>query len=227
MKKYLKIAAVVLCFLVCGVLYSCGKTKTINLDHVVEDVSSTEPEETSLAESGDTKLPEPENNQQKESEAETEKQKAVVYVCGAVNEPDIYEMKAEERVADAIHKAGGFAEDADRNYLNLAEPVCDGMKIYVPTEQEVQDGYSEVLKTGEAAGSSAADTQDISSSGKININLANEEQLKTLNGIGASRAKDIVEYREAHGDFQKIEDIMKVPGIKNGMFEKIKDDIEV
>ena len=219
MKKYIRTAAVVSCFLICGILYSCGKTKSINLDAFEEEVSMTGSDEDESVEA--------ESEQQESLTVETEGQKFIVYVCGAVQVPDIYEMKAQERIADAISKAGGFSEEADKNYINLAEPVWDGMKIYIPTEQEVKEGYSEQPDTGGITLRSQTGTNDGISSAKININTADEEQLKKLNGIGDSRAKDIVEYRELHGGFKKIEDIMQVPGIKNGMFEKIKDDIEV
>lgn len=131
-----------------------------------------------------------------------------VYVCGAVNSEGVYELPAGSRVYEAITLAGGFREDAASREINQAEVLVDEMRVYVPTIAEKISMQEE---------------QD----GKININRASKEELMSLPGVGASRADSIIEYREQIGAFQSIEDIMLVSGIKEGLFEKIKDFIKV
>lgn len=140
-----------------------------------------------------------------------------VYVCGAVETPGVYELKADARVYNAIACAGGLKEDADPDYINQAKLLSDGEQIYIPTQEEVaQGGISEQIAK------SSGDTE-----GKIDINIATKEELMTLNGIGESRAENILRYRQEQGGFQCIEDLMNVEGIKEGIFQKIKDSITV
>lgn len=133
-----------------------------------------------------------------------------VYVCGAVAKPGVVTLREGSRVADALEKAGGFREDAGRDSVNLAARVSDGEKLYFPTEEE-----------------GAGDGGKESESGLVNINTADAQLLSTLPGIGASRAADILYYRETNGLFETCEDIMKVPGIKTGVYGKIRDRITV
>lgn len=137
-------------------------------------------------------------------------EKIMVYVCGAVLEPGVVEVDSECRVVDAIGLAGGMNADADETYLNLAGKLQDGEKIYVPTREEV------LQWTSEEPGNSL-----------ININTATLERLCELPGIGESKAADIIAYREKNGPFEFVEDIMKVPGIKISLYEKIADRIRV
>ena len=139
-----------------------------------------------------------------------------VHVCGAVRKPEVYELDASARLYEAIAAAGGFREDACEDALNLAAPLTDGEKIYVPTVAE-----AEAVAAGAPAFEEAADD------GRININTADVAALCSLPGIGESRAEAIIAYREEHGEFQKIEDIMEVSGIKEGMYAKLKDRIKV
>ena len=140
----------------------------------------------------------------------SESGKASVHVCGQVRRPGVYELDAESRLIDAVMAAGGFAEGADEDYLNLAGRIADGMKIYVP-----------------APGENLPEEEAPADDGKININTAGPEQLQELPGIGPKRAEDIISYRESHGDFGSPEDIMKVPGIKDAAFAKIRDKIKI
>lgn len=133
-----------------------------------------------------------------------------VYVCGAVKCPGVVELPEGSRVNDALEAAGGFAEDASREQVNLAAKVSDGERIFFPTCEEA---------------ASVAEERD--RDGLININTASAEELCTLPGIGASRAADIIRYREREGAFVTCEDIMKVTGIKNSVYDKIKDRIKV
>lgn len=139
-----------------------------------------------------------------------------VYVCGAVKTPGVYEFTEGTRIYEAINAAGGFEDGADQRVLNLAEPIRDGQQLYVPSVQETAEaGYSPETKASSAG------------SGLININTASAAELTAINGIGEARAGDIISYREQNGAFSNIEDIMKVPGIKDGLFNRIKDKITV
>ncbi len=146
------------------------------------------------------------------------KEDLYVFVCGAVEEPGVYSLEEGMRVFEAINAAGGFNSEADQRALNLAETIRDGEQIYVPTVKETREGM-----TAPAVGGAKAAAEP----GKININTAGAAELTTINGIGESRAADIIAYREQNGPFNSIEDIMKVPGIKDGMFARIKEQITV
>lgn len=165
-----------------------------------------------------------------------------VHVCGAVRQSGVYELKAGSRVYEAVQAAGGFAEGADQNYVNQAQELSDGAKLVIPTleeaaAQENADGTGEsnpkntMVQIGIVADSFSAGAEDEGTAkdavGKININTASAAQLCGIPGIGETRAAEIIAYRESHGGFQKPEDIMKVNGIKEGMYEKIKDSISV
>lgn len=144
------------------------------------------------------------------NEQTTEIEKILVHVCGAVEEPGVIEVDSRCRVVDAICLAGGMTAEADETYLNLAGRLTDGEKIYVPTREEVSQW------TVEEQGNST-----------VNINTASVERLCELPGIGESKATDIIAYREKNGAFESTEDIMKVPGIKASLYEKIADKIRV
>ncbi len=139
-----------------------------------------------------------------------------VQIGGAVNSPGVYKVSSDKRVFEAIELAGGLRADADRNRVNLVSPVVDEMQIYVPEIGEVST--QQTLEQ---------QTQSDSSSGKININTAQAEDLTRLPGIGESRARTIIQYREEHGGFQNISEIMNISGIKQAMFDKIKDLITI
>jgi competence protein ComEA len=143
----------------------------------------------------------------------------LVYVCGEVNSPGVYELTSDMRICDAVDAAGGFTDSASREYWNLAEHLTDGQMLYFPTEEEAQDRK-------QSAEGTSSDSGGVSDS-LININTADATQLMELPGIGQTRAEAILSYRREHGDFESIEDIMKVSGIKNALFEKIKDYITI
>ena len=158
-------------------------------------------------------------------------QRIVVYVCGAVNTPGVYELQEGARLFEAIACAGGVREDGAEESINQAQAVSDGERLYIPTEEEVRQGLDAYLQTGAAAGASPVGSADGRSgrdaAGKVNINTASKEELTALNGIGDTRAASILAYRESYGPFGSIEDLMKVEGIKEGVYNKLKDDITV
>lgn len=141
-----------------------------------------------------------------------------VYVCGAVHEPGVYELEKGARIYEVIESAGGLRDDADKNYVNQAQILSDGEQIYIPTEEEAAQ---------EHLISEAEKTVDTAADGRIDINTATKEELMTLSGIGESRAESILVYRQVHGAFQNIEELKNVDGIKEGVFQKIKDSITV
>lgn len=149
---------------------------------------------------------------------ETDQAVFFVYVCGAVQNPGVYELAEGSRIFEAIELAGGFREDACKDYINQAQAVSDAMKIYIPTVEEIKNGEFH----GEAGENGPDSAPEVS---LVNINTADIDKLLTLPGIGESRAEAIITYREDHGKFEKIEDIMQVSGIKEGAFKKIKDKI--
>ena len=157
-------------------------------------------------------------------EAQEKPAEIYVDVCGAVGKPGVFRLKEGSRVFQAIEAAGGYLPEAAQGYINRAEILRDGQRIYVPTKEEADNNGLPGLLQGEGAVTTGNTSPG---DGRVNINLAGEEELTTLTGIGAARAKAIIAYREANGPFAAIEDIMKVEGIKDGTFAKIKDEIIV
>jgi competence protein ComEA len=133
-----------------------------------------------------------------------------VYVSGAVKQPDVYLLAADSIVKDALLAAGGAADDADLDRINLASPLADGQHVYVPRQGE------ENPPVQPPAGQPATGS-------KVNINTADTTALETLPGIGPSLAQRIVDHRQANGPFGRIEDIMEVSGIGPATFDKIKE----
>ncbi|CVI66183.1 ComE operon protein 1 [Clostridiales bacterium CHKCI001] len=139
-----------------------------------------------------------------------------VHICGAVNNPGVYEGEASLRLYQFIELAGGFREDASVESLNLAQGVQDGMQIYVPSKQEAVEPPA-LLSSTENNGKNA----------KLNLNTASKSELTQLPGIGEVKAEAILSYRDTNGAFQTIEELMNIPGIKEATFEQIKDLITV
>lgn len=181
-----------------------GEAELISADSENESVSELEEEEDSAS---------------SESESESGEETVVVHICGAVQAEGVYTLPAGSRYLDAVEAAGGFTEEAAEDYLNLATVLTDGEKIVVPTEEEA------VSLEAEEAAANASEEEE--SDGLVDINTADREELMTLTGIGEVKADAIIAYREEHGDFETIEDIMNVSGIKEGAFAKIKDQIKV
>lgn len=138
-----------------------------------------------------------------------------VYVCGEVKHPGVYKFSKDERVVAAIKAAGGLTDKASAESINQAEKMKDGQQLTIPSKKQVTKKER----------SDATAVQ--SSSGKININTASVQELMTLTGIGEAKASDIISYREEHGPFSETSDIMKIQGIKEGIYNKIKDKITI
>lgn len=157
----------------------------------------------------------------------------VVYVCGEVKNEGVYTLEDGSRIIDAIMEAGGYTVDASETYLNLAAGLSDSQMIYVPSKEEVKSGTisdAPQMMSGTVGGteiSTAGVPADGSGSGNgmVNINSATKEQLMTLPGIGESKADKIIAYRESNGGFSSTEEIMQISGIKDGLYNKVKDKI--
>lgn len=147
--------------------------------------------------------------------------KLVVDVKGAVKSPGVYEAIDGERIIDMITKAGGFLDDADQTKVNLSKKVADEMVIYVPKNGEETPLGFESIQTSTSSETSSEPSQ------KINMNEADSSTLQTLPGIGESKAKAIIEYRQTNGPFKCIEDLMNVSGIGEKTFEKLSSSIAV
>ena len=157
---------------------------------------------------------------------ETEPTHIVIHICGAVVNPGVYELTEGSRLYQAVEMAGGFGPEASQDYLNQAQVLNDGMKLYIPTVEEVLVAQQEGILPDYLTEAGGEELQN-SPPGLVNINTASEAELCTLTGIGTGKAKSIIAYRTENGRYEKIEDIMKVEGIKDGLFEKIKDSITV
>ena len=223
-----------ICVLLIFAFAGCGKSelevKTIgesleqDSDQNSEQVTGIEPsdkseedkseESESLGTASDSKEKESKVGESKDKDS-GDKTTICVYVCGAVAQEGVYELPDGARLADALESAGGYAENAVHGYLNLAEPLVDGERIYFP-----------YLDEEESLDMASGDHSE-SGSGLVNINTAGADELKTLSGIGDSRAADIIAYREANGSFGSIEDLMNVSGIGESIFNKIKPYITV
>ena len=142
--------------------------------------------------------------------------KAVIFVDikGAVKKPGVYQMKAGDRVKDAIDAAGGLTAEADSQKVNLAQRVEDQMVIIVPKVGE----EAEAIPAG-------VTSKETSKEGKVNINTATVGELKTLKGVGEKKAEAIIEYRKKNGSFKTKEDLMKVRGIGKKLFESFEERI--
>lgn len=200
--------------------------KTSGVDVEQEDLKATE--------SGEAAENLTDTNQQQQPEISEVPQTIYVDICGAVTSPGVYELPYGSRVFQAIEKAGGYLPEAAASYLNRAKGLSDGQQIYVPTQAEVdnqtiaatQDG-SETSTGNENNTNNGTGQEPAGTDQKINLNTADVSQLTTLTGVGESKALAIIAYREENGPFTSVEDIMNVPGIKEGTYEKIKDKIAI
>ena len=142
-----------------------------------------------------------------------------VQVSGAVNKPGVYALPEGSRVFQAVELAGGLSEEADVKSLNQAQALTDGEMIWVMTAEEA--------KAQAVSGGNPPDVSASVDDGRVNLNTATKEELTTLPGIGEAKAGSILAWRETNGSFAQIEDLMKIEGIKEGVFSKIKDYVKV
>lgn len=176
-----------------------------------------------------------ENNEKEISKIESIKYN--IDIKGAVKKPGVYQLDSNLTVNDAINVAGGLTNEADTSIINLAKKITDEMVIIVYTKEEVKksnivDTVIKVVEKECICPNIENDgclnneiTDNITNkeeSSLVNINTASIEELQTLSGIGESKAKKIIEYREKNGNFKNIEDIKNVEGIGESLYETIK-----
>lgn len=202
-KKMLMSAAFLIqAFLLCA----CGRSGAVIITEsaVITEAGSDDTTVTDISVDGDSASHGLENEQ------------VAIHVCGAVEQPGVYYLSAGSINQDAVNMAGGFTDGAATDYVNLAEKIEAGGKLYIPYEEDL---------VNDTIGSQETDMTAGDSSVKVNINTASKEELMTLTGIGEGKACAIITYRDEHGDFKCIEDIMQVPGIKEATYESIRDSI--
>lgn len=179
-----------------------------------------------------------ENDDLKVKEKKEDKEVEIEYkvdIKGAINVPGIYSMKSTSRVIDVINEAGGLTDLADTSVINLSKKIIDEMVIIIYTKEQVAN-FTKVKETekiiqdkcnqvdeNSLKNDACIKTEEITS--KVSINNSPKEVLITLQGIGESKANDIIKYREENGPFNSIEDIKNVPGIGDNLFAQIKEDI--
>lgn len=182
-----------------------------------------------------------EENKIQETNMEEIKNSMYVYVTGEVNNPSVVELFEGARVIDAIEKAGGLTDSGEVEDLNLAYKLKDGEKLYIPSLDEVIESKENntsiqyisngIVNNGNVNNNIDTSSIDLTESstdnyrGLININTCTQTELETLDGIGPSTAKKIIDYRKENGGFKTIEDIKNVPGIGDAKYEGIKDSI--
>lgn len=206
-KKILFCTVAVMMFLSMAGCESAGekvRDETLTLQEAADDQEETEKKENVSENQG------------------TEDKMIIVHVCGKVRKEGVVTLPAGSRIYQAIEMAGGMTDEAASSCLNLAEVLTDGARVYVPGKEEVEQGK---FLPGDGGGTNS--TFSGNKEEKVNINRASKEELMTLSGIGESRAEAILQYRTEHGTFASIEDLKNVSGIKDGIYEKIKDKITV
>ena len=148
---------------------------------------------------------------EQETSVESSSSKIYVHVTGAVNQPGVYQLKADARGIDAVNAARGLTGDADGDAVNLAAKLKDGQKLNIPTKSQTQQ----------------VQTAGTASEAKVNLNTATKEQLMALPGIGEVLAQNIVDYREKNGAFSDPAEIKNVNRIGDKLYEQLKDLIVV
>ena len=152
----------------------------------------------------------------------------IVHICGEVNNPGVYQLEDDLRIADLVELAGGFTNEAAQDYINQAERLRDGQQIYIPSVSDIKDkSLAESLMSENEGKETSPSMTTEAEQGKVNINTASAEELMTLPGIGQAKAESIIKYREENGNYSSIDAIMNVTGIKEGLFNNISEYITI
>lgn len=164
-----------------------------------------------------------------------------VDIKGEIKNPGIYSLKVGSRVDDVIREAGGLLDNADTTVINLSKKIKDEMVIIVYSKSQVEDFSrtreieNKVVSScissvdgsikNDACIDSDSDSSDGMTLAKVSINTASVEEFMSLSGIGEGKAQKIVKYREENGPFLSIEDLKKVGGIGDSIYDKIKENL--
>lgn len=252
-KKWIKVIFVLLFIVLAGILYSCrvnnkekvslitdqgiteaevnvNQTKDENLVQSNENALAVDETKDNSVKNGTSDL----NNknspdadmQTVENASSSEAPSGYIYVhiCGEVLKPDVYKVLEDARVYEVIAKAGGLTDAAADAHINQAAAVSDGQQIYIPSIEEAAD-----ILPGEfnVSGKETTERTDSKTAGTVNINSASADELMTLSGIGQAKAQAIIDYRGSNGGFKTIAEIKNIDGIKDAVYNKIKDKISV
>lgn len=249
-KKRLKIALIACFILVSGILYTISylrpwKKEVVLLNGTNETADGQEDTiycaDSNLSQSAESNTQDDSDSSVNIDDTLKEEQNKYFYIhiCGAVKVAGVYSVPEGSRLNDVVNFAGGLTKEAASEFVNLAQIVSDGQQYYIPTQEEVSnlnridDSHSYFMKELNkdiSAGSDALEngrTADVNQQGVVNINTASCEELMELPGVGEQKANAIIEYRNTVGLFETIEDVMKINGIKEGLFEKMKNKITV
>ncbi len=231
-KKWITTGLTIMFIVLAGILYSCrsagiqeAQVVLQNQDTNFAQTNVQEKDENTKVIQDDTKAIQDDTKVIQENEIVPQEDTEVIrveliyiHICGAVKEPNVYEVEKDSRLFDIIKLAGGLTDDAAGDFVNQAALVEDGQQIYIPTKEEVEDMTPSDFSVKDS---------DIEKPVKVNINAANMEELMTLTGIGESKAKSIITYRQDNDGFKTIEEIKNIDGIKDSVFNKICDMLTV
>lgn len=239
-KKHITVGITCGLLFVAGICYSltfygCGSPGSFSASLSTEDRSTGDKNTAEQDLLSTSKAPDRETEQNKaqmQEEQKTaknsvstqEKEQLCVHICGAVKNPGVYQVEEGARICDLIKLSGGLIKDAAGDYINQAQAVTDGQRIYIPKTDEVQtfaaeeymDTEKDIIKDSTAEASQL-----------ININTASADELMTLPGIGQSKADSIIKYRETNGKFTSVDELTNISGIKEGVLKRISDRITV
>lgn len=232
MKSRLQLIVVLLFIGTAGIIFMLSGRTTQSNDNSV-DLEVVEGDEANYSTDITSQLMKSEIVHQNENSPQEEEMKnennsenpemIFVHVCGAVKKEGVYQVINSARVVDAIKAAGGLTKAAASYGINQAELLKDGMQIYIPTKKEVK--VNKVIPSGLPSVTGASDISKNANTEIVNINTATKEELMKLNGVGEAKAALIINFRETNGGFNNINDLMKIKGIKQKFFDKIKDSI--
>lgn len=136
----------------------------------------------------------------------------IVHISGAVLNPGVYSLPPGSRVVDLIEAAGGLLAKADADAVNQAATLFDGQKVVIPSVNPSDDFINSEFSSLQYP---------------LNINLATQKQLENLPGIGPTKALEIISYRETHGYYKSIDELLNVPGIGSDTLNQIRELISV
>lgn len=242
-KKQIVLAVTCSLLLIAGICYSCtlqkdtsGNVWNLSQQQDMSEEGLLEAEATKNSSDGASeqansqteRTVEREQDKTEEEEELTQEGSTFAHICGAVTNPGVYPIKSDSRVVDLVELAGGFTVEAAKDYVNQALKVQDGQRIYIPTQTELQELSAREYMAGGGISSTSEQTSSVTSDTKlININTATAGELMELPGVGEAKAASIIEYRNTNGKFKTIQDLMKISGIKEGLFHKISGYITV
>lgn len=210
-RRYGKILICLLAFVLAGTFYCLKSDKEQAFTWSSETGQSIQQPEADRTDMQKLQLESQQTSRAEQQEQGTVK-RIYVHICGEVRQPGVYEVQEGCRLYELLELAGGATEQGLPDAMNLAKVLSDGERIVIPSQEEASVPVRQETEQED---------------GLVNLNTATLEQLMTLPGVGKAKASDIIEYRETNGSFREITDIMKISGIKDALFQKIKSLITV